>query len=69
MQFKRFFKQSADLFFSKLPHFFFKDTSNIFMTFFAIFINLFKSIGTFLMYFVLMIKDFLIIIQEFLQIV
>jgi len=69
MQFKRLFKQSSDLLFSKLPHLIFKDISRVFMTFFAIFINLFKNIGQFFMSFILMIRNFFIIIQEFFQIV
>lgn len=69
MKFQRFFSQSADLIFSKTPKFIFGDIGKIIMSFFAIFINLFKNFGAFILSFITMIKDFFAIIQEFFQIV
>lgn len=69
MKFERFFSQLADLIFSKTPKFIFGDISKIIMSFFAIFINLFKNIGAFIMSFITMIQDFFAIIQEFFQII
>jgi hypothetical protein len=69
MKFERFFSQLGDLIFSKTPKFIFGDISKIIMSFFAIFINIFKNIGAFIMSFITMIQDFFAIIQEFFQII